>query len=554
MLNRTLLRLATSFAVASAVALAACTTQAAGPFPDRIVAFQPGTGSGFNVELLPEIVLDGPRGSGLTSGSTDVLSLGDGGVITLEFVDSVVVDGPGPDFTVFENAFLPAAGLVTDQPFAEPAQVLVSGNGIDFVPFPCAMTDADNHFPGCAGVFPVLANVDDPLAPPPTQPTTAPIASLVGVPLPPTAPPGSGGDSFDLSQVGMQAVRFVRIVSGPGRPPAGGGKTGFDLDAIAAVNWIAAHDADGDGVDDALDNCPETANAAQQDVDADGVGDACDHCPTTPDPTNEDSDGDGIGDACDPDAPPPPDTDGDGITDAADNCPGTANAAQDDGDGDGLGDACDLCPVNADPNNADTDGDGVGDACDPDEPAPVDGDSDGVADGVDNCPAHPNPEQLDDDGDGRGNPCDRCATVPSANDADGDGDGIGDACDPCPDDESCGPLEAAAYTGGKLGASGELLLTFATPVDKVTRVARDALGAQVTINFSAAIDPGTLQVKAAGADVTALFTPVIPGSAKRVTIPLAGRKTRVVFRIKATSDSGPRAADTDRLVFRRERR
>jgi len=37
----------------------------------------------------------------------------------------------------------------------------------------------------------------------------------------------------------------------------------------------AAMDSDGDYVPDAFDNCPQTANAAQQDSDNDGVGDAC---------------------------------------------------------------------------------------------------------------------------------------------------------------------------------------------------------------------------------------------------------------------------------------
>jgi hypothetical protein len=44
-------------------------------------------------------------------------------------------------------------------------------------------------------------------------------------------------------------------------------------------------DADGDGVPDSADNCPEAANADQADSDADGIGDACDPCPNTADPS-----------------------------------------------------------------------------------------------------------------------------------------------------------------------------------------------------------------------------------------------------------------------------
>jgi hypothetical protein len=40
-------------------------------------------------------------------------------------------------------------------------------------------------------------------------------------------------------------------------------------------------DQDRDGVPDAVDNCPTTANADQSDADGDGIGDACDQCPAT---------------------------------------------------------------------------------------------------------------------------------------------------------------------------------------------------------------------------------------------------------------------------------
>jgi hypothetical protein len=97
---------------------------------------------------------------------------------------------------------------------------------------------------------------------------------------------------------------------------------------------------------------------AGADRDGDGVADAVDNCPTVPNPEQRDTDGDGVGDACDPDI------DGDGVPNALDNCPTVPNADQRDRDRDGLGDACDP----------DIDGDGVPNL-------------------RDNCPLVPNPGQ-----------------------------------------------------------------------------------------------------------------------------------------------------------------
>jgi len=314
---------------------------AAEPFVDRVVTYTVGTGGGAGESALPGVVLGPPRGGGAFQGSTDTFSLGLGGSIVLEFTDNVVVDGPGPDFTVFENPFL-VRGTTTGPPYAEPGTVSVSADGVHWATFACAL-DQPPYYPGCAGVYPVFANAADPSAPSPLVPTTTPIQDLVGVPVDSfTPPPGSGGDSFDLAAVGIHAIRFVRIDGGPIELRLGG-LSGFDLDAIAGVHSI------------------DTAGLV--DTDGDGIPDVADDCPTVADPEQRDSDHDGVGDACQ--GAPLPDADGDGIPDRIDNCPTVFNPDQADRDGDGVGDACDNCPTVPNPDQADTDGDGAGDACDP---------------------------------------------------------------------------------------------------------------------------------------------------------------------------------------------
>jgi uncharacterized repeat protein (TIGR01451 family)/CSLREA domain-containing protein len=194
------------------------------------------------------------------------------------------------------------------------------------------------------------------------------------------AAPGSGGNAcVTVDQRGVT------------RPQDGNGDSTArcDIGAYEAEGIVA--DSDGDGIPDALDNCPTTANPDQADADGDGRGDACDNCPTTANPDQADADSDGRGDACD-------------------NCPATPNPAQEDVDGDGIGDACDNCPARANSDQADVDGDGRGDVCD-------------------NCPTTANPDQADPDGDGRGDACDNCPAVANPNQADADNDGVGNACE-----------------------------------------------------------------------------------------------------------------------------
>ncbi len=182
-----------------------------GPFATSVALFQPGPGASFGHDQMPDIVLGPPHGAGDLRGGTDVVSLGQGGVIVLGF-DPPLVDGPGPDFTVFENPFLvPGADL---RYWHELGEVSVSDDGVTWVTFPCDPAGPHPHT-HCAGWEPVYA------APP--------------YALCPLDPRVSGGEPFDLAAVGVSRARFVRVrdlaTQGPTAPAAG-----FDLDAIAALH------------------------------------------------------------------------------------------------------------------------------------------------------------------------------------------------------------------------------------------------------------------------------------------------------------------------------
>jgi hypothetical protein len=184
-------------------------------------------------------------------------------------------------------------------------------------------------------------------------------------------------------------------------------------------------DIDGDGILNAVDNCPTTSNPDQADADGDGIGDICDSCLGSDDAIDTDSDG--VPDGCDicPNSDDAIDSDGDGIPDGCDNCPTTSNPDQEDVDGDGIGDNCDSCLGSDD--TIDTDSDGIPDGCDvcPGSDDAIDSDADGIPDGCDNCLTTSNPDQADADDDGLGDVCDATPT------GDDDNDGVDNAVDLC---------------------------------------------------------------------------------------------------------------------------
>jgi hypothetical protein len=113
-------------------------------FPDRVVVYAVGTISSppaFN-SWQPGIVLGPPGNATPTTGSLTVLSLGHGGSITLAFTDNEIVDGPGPDFIVFENPFFcTAPPLTAADPWA-PSPSPASSRRATTVTFPPSFTPA----------------------------------------------------------------------------------------------------------------------------------------------------------------------------------------------------------------------------------------------------------------------------------------------------------------------------------------------------------------------------------------------------------------------------
>jgi len=143
------------------------------------------------------------------------------------------------------------------------------------------------------------------------------------------------------------------------------------------------------------------ADCVDTDDDGDGVLDAVDNCPWTYNPLQTDSNHDGIGDACLGDA------DADGTPDYSDCAPHDPDVHP------GARELCDgkdnNCNGEVDEGYGDRDGDGIKDCAD------LDDDDDGVKDLIDNCPTLYNPDQADGDHDGIGDLCDAVWNEPSPN-------------------------------------------------------------------------------------------------------------------------------------------
>ncbi len=170
-------------------------------FATSVVDHAFGGGQSFNQQRFPAPILGPPDANEPRA----VVSLGNGGFVVLAFEGNAIVDGPGTDFTVFENP-LPD--------YRELATVAVSEDGQSWHEFPCDASQDGPDYGRCAGVNVVRSSVRN------------------GVD--PLDPRVSGGDRYDLAELGVARARFVRITD---RADLVGGLADvFDLDAVAIVN------------------------------------------------------------------------------------------------------------------------------------------------------------------------------------------------------------------------------------------------------------------------------------------------------------------------------
>ncbi len=178
----------------------------------------------------------------------DVVSLGDGGKITMTFTPPIT-NGPGADFVIFENGF-PSGGYL----FAELAFVEVSTHGITFARFPSVSLTPDpvegynildpTNVHNLAGKHPG-GNIY------PCQGTPFDLSALAGNPL------------VVSGQVDLGQINYVRVVdvigdgstfddANPRHPvydpyPTALSQGGFDLQAIGVLNELDCTDNDDDG-------------------------------------------------------------------------------------------------------------------------------------------------------------------------------------------------------------------------------------------------------------------------------------------------------------------
>ncbi len=188
---------------------AGCLREDEPAFADEVIDAPNASGSGFGD---PMRAINGVRGGGESMQSLDVYSIGIGPDewLVLAFAGRRLVDGPGDDLAVFENAFVYSDGLT----FIDAAIVEVSSDGSEWVALAYDYVAPDErvysaraeHWMGFAGVTPVYLHAED-------------------APLDPFAQE-AGGDRFDLAELApseatdrirREGARFVRILAAASR-------------------------------------------------------------------------------------------------------------------------------------------------------------------------------------------------------------------------------------------------------------------------------------------------------------------------------------------------
>ena len=186
---------------------------------DTLIHFSPGNGQnlGQSPQFFPNNIFGLPSKIATETipetSENEICSLGLNGEIIVGFKNIEIVDGPGPDFTIFENAFI---NPLNNKIFAEPGIVSVSNDGITYITFPFDSLTLQ----GCAGTKPTNGNKD------------------------PFNPNESGGNSFDLVTLGLQSIKYIKIrditnivLNNKTHPFYDPTLTGFDLDAVVAINY-----------------------------------------------------------------------------------------------------------------------------------------------------------------------------------------------------------------------------------------------------------------------------------------------------------------------------
>ena len=279
-----------------------------------------------------------------------------------------------------------------------------------------------------------------------------------------TFPVAGAGINFRLSPVlSLNLQETFVFTNNDSRDGIVNGKKDDYLMHMAGLtfNFGCKKDADGDGVSDSRDKCPDTpagvavdSKGCPLDRDNDGVADYLDTCP--------DVAGTVLMNGC-------PDSDNDGVADPNDRCPNVKGTVAlkgcPDADNDGVADLDDKCPNSTPGSKVDATG------------CALDNDKDGVNNDEDRCPDSYGPASL------KGCP-------------DTDGDGIADIDDRCPNakgtEENKGCPEIAkkdvvriTYIGSKIffeNNSDKLKVASLVLLDELVKILNKYEGANLAID------------------------------------------------------------------------